>query len=67
MVAALAVNVLVAWLIVLAGVIHLIVGFHTREAGGMIWIILVGLAYIGFGGYLIARPALAGRRLTPGK
>jgi uncharacterized membrane protein HdeD (DUF308 family) len=64
MVAALAVNVLVAWLIVLAGVVHLIVGFHTREAGSMMWRILVGLAYICFGGYLIARPALGVASLT---
>jgi uncharacterized membrane protein HdeD (DUF308 family) len=64
MVAALAVNVLIAWLIVLAGVVHLIVAFHSREAGSMIWRFLVGLAYICFGGYLIARPVLGVASLT---
>ena len=64
MVAALAVNVLVAWLIVLAGVVHLVVAFHSREAGSVIWRFLVGLAYICFGGYLIARPALGVASLT---
>ena len=55
---AVAVNVLVAWLIVLAGVVHLTVAFHTREAGSMIWRLLVGLAYVFFGVYLVAHPAL---------
>lgn len=64
MVAALAVNVLVAWLIVLAGVVHLIVAFHSREAGSVIWRFLVGLAYICFGAYLIARPVLGVASLT---
>jgi uncharacterized membrane protein HdeD (DUF308 family) len=64
MVAALAVNVLIAWLIVLAGVVHLIVAFHSREAGSMIWRFLVGLAYICFGAYLIARPVLGVASLT---
>jgi uncharacterized membrane protein HdeD (DUF308 family) len=62
--AAIAVNGIIAWLIVLAGVVHLTVAFHTREAGSVIWRLLVGLAYILFGGYLIARPALGVVSLT---
>src|SRR5258708_427129 len=31
--AAVAVNAFIAWLLVLAGVVHLTVAFHTREAG----------------------------------
>jgi uncharacterized membrane protein HdeD (DUF308 family) len=61
---AVAVNAVIAWLIVLAGVVHLTVAFHTREAGSLIWRLLVGLAYIVFGGYLIARPALGVASLT---
>ena len=64
MVAAVAVNVFVAWLIVTAGVVHVIVAFHTREAGSVIWRLLVGLAYICFGGYLIVRPAVGVASLT---
>jgi uncharacterized membrane protein HdeD (DUF308 family) len=64
MIAAVAVNVFVAWLLVMAGVVHLIVAFHTREAGSVIWRLLVGLAYICFGGYLIARPAIGVASLT---
>ena len=64
MIAAVAVNIFVAWLIVMAGVVHLIVAFHSREAGSVIWRLLVGLAYICFGGYLIARPAIGVVSLT---
>ena len=62
--AAVTVSVFIAWLLVLAGVVHLTVAFHTREAGSLIWRLLVGLAYIFFGGYLIARPALGVVSLT---
>jgi uncharacterized membrane protein HdeD (DUF308 family) len=64
MIAAVAVNALIAWLIVLAGVVHLVVAFHSREAGSVVWRLLVGLAYVCFGGYLIARPALGVVTLT---
>jgi uncharacterized membrane protein HdeD (DUF308 family) len=64
LIAAVAVTAFIAWLIVFAGVLHLVVAFHSREAGSVIWRLLVGLAYICFGGYLIARPALGVASLT---
>jgi len=64
LIAAVAVNIIIAWLLVLAGVVHLIVAFHTREAGSMLWRLLVGLAYACFGVYLIARPAVGVASLT---
>jgi len=63
-VAAVAVNVVIAWLIVFAGVIHVIIAFHSHRAQSLIWRLLVGLAYICFGVYLIARPALGVAPLT---
>jgi uncharacterized membrane protein HdeD (DUF308 family) len=63
-VAAVAVNVVIAWLIVFAGVVHVIIAFHSHRAGSLIWRLLVGLAYICFGVYLIARPALGVASLT---
>ena len=63
-IAAVAVNAVIAWLIVLAGVVHVTVAFHTREAGSLIWRLVVGLAYVFFGFYLIARPALGVLSLT---
>jgi len=62
--AAVAVNAAIAWLIVLAGVVHVIIAFHAHGAGSLIWRLLVGLAYICFGVYLIARPAQGVASLT---
>jgi len=64
MIAAVAVNVVVSWLIVLAGVVHLAVAFHHREVGSMIWRSLIGLAYLFFGIYLIAHPVIGVASLT---
>lgn len=63
-VAAVAVNAVIAWLIVLAGVVHLVLAFHAHGAGNMIWKLLVGLAYLFFGVYLIAHPVLGVVSLT---
>jgi uncharacterized membrane protein HdeD (DUF308 family) len=62
--AAVAVNAVLAWLIVLAGVVHLILAFQAHRAGSLIWRLLVGLAYVFFGVYLIAHPALGVASLT---
>ncbi len=62
--AAVAVNVAIAWLIVLAGIVHLILAFHAHGAGSLIWKLLVGLAYLAFGVYLIMHPVLGVASLT---
>lgn len=62
--AAVAVNVVISWLIVVAGVVHLITAFHSHRAGSVIWRVLVGLAYVFFGVYLIARPGVGVASLT---
>jgi uncharacterized membrane protein HdeD (DUF308 family) len=62
--AAVAVNVAVAWLIVLAGVVHIMLGVRAHGAGSMIWKLLVGLAYLVFGVYLITHPVLGVASLT---
>ena len=64
MIAAVAVNVVVAWLIVVAGIAHLALAFHTRAAGSAVWRTLVGLAYIAFGVYVVAQPAIGVASLT---
>ena len=64
MIAAVAVNVVVAWLVVLAGVAHLALAFHARGAGSVIWRALVGLAYVAFGVYLVAHPVIGVASLT---
>lgn len=62
--AAVAVNAIVAWLIVLAGIVHLVLAFHAHGAGSLIWKLLVGIAYVGFGIYLIVHPVLGVASLT---
>ena len=62
--AAVTVNALVAWLIVLAGVVHLMLAFRAHQAGSVIWKVLVGIAYLCFGGYLIMHPVLGVASLT---
>jgi uncharacterized membrane protein HdeD (DUF308 family) len=62
--AAVAVSALIAWLVVLAGVVHIIMAFHARGAGSVIWRLLVGIAYIVFGGYLLMHPLLGVASLT---
>jgi uncharacterized membrane protein HdeD (DUF308 family) len=63
-VAAIAVNVAIAWLIVLAGVVHLILGFRAHGPGSLVWKVLVGLAYLFFGVYLFTHPVLGVASLT---
>ena len=57
--AGIAVNVVVAWLLVFSGGAHLVFAWHTRSAGGFLWELLLGILYILIGGYLLVHP-LAG-------
>lgn len=57
--AGIAVNLLVAWLLVFSGCVHLVFAWHTRSAGGFLWELLVGILYIFIGVYLLIHP-LAG-------
>ena len=62
--AAVAVNVVISWLVVLAGIVHVVIAFHSHRAGSVAWRLLVGLAYIAFGIYLIAHPLIGVASLT---
>jgi uncharacterized membrane protein HdeD (DUF308 family) len=62
--AAVAVTVVIAWLIILAGIVHLILAFHVHRTGSLLWKLLVGLAYLVFGIYLITHPVLGVASLT---
>lgn len=63
-IAAIAFNLAIAWLIIFAGAVHLFLAFHVHGAGSKLWKVLVGLAYIAFGMYLILHPALGVASLT---
>lgn len=56
LVAGIAASFALGWLLLFAGVIHLFFGWHTRSAGAVIWKILVGLAYLVAGIYILDHP-----------
>jgi uncharacterized membrane protein HdeD (DUF308 family) len=63
-IAGIAVTAVVSWLIIFAGVVHIVLAFSAHGAGSVIWKLLVGLAYVVFGGYLIMHPTLGLASLT---
>jgi uncharacterized membrane protein HdeD (DUF308 family) len=54
--AGIAVNIVVAWMLIISGVAHLVFGWHIRAMGGAIWQALLGVLYAGIGVYLLLRP-----------
>ena len=56
--AGIAIDSVVAWLLVFSGCAHLVFAWHTRGAG-LLWELLIGILYIFVGGYLLMHP-LAG-------
>lgn len=64
LIAAVAVTIVLSWVIIVAGVVHLITAFHSERAVGLFWRTLVGLAYIFFGIYLLSHPTLGVLSLT---
>lgn len=62
--AGLAVTILVGWLLVFSGVMHFVYAWHTRRTGTIIWEILVGIAYVVVGGYVLVHPLLGMAGLT---
>jgi len=59
LVAGITIDVLVAWLLVFSGAVHLVFSWNTRSAGGFLWELLLGILYIFIGVYLLMHP-LAG-------
>jgi uncharacterized membrane protein HdeD (DUF308 family) len=62
--AGIAVNIVVAWLLIFAGAAHLVFGWHLRGIGGVLWQMLLGVLYIGIGVYLLAHPVAGLATLT---
>jgi uncharacterized membrane protein HdeD (DUF308 family) len=56
LVAGVAVTALVAWVLVFSGALHLGFAWRTHTAGGVVWQILLGLAYGAIGFYILAHP-----------
>lgn len=64
MAAGIAINVLVAWLLVFSGCAHLVFAWYTRTAGGLLWELLLGALYIVIGVYLLVHPVAGLLSLT---
>jgi len=62
--AGLAVTILVGWLLVFSGLMHFVFAWHTRGTGTIIWEILLGIAYVVVGGYVLVHPVLGMAGLT---
>lgn len=62
--AAVALATFVAWLLVLVGVVHVALAFHAHSGRAVAWKLLVGVAYIFIGGYLLFRPVPGVAALT---
>ena len=56
--AAVAVTIVIAWLIALAGLAHLMIAHHSQRPYILAWRLIVGFAYVLFGVYVIAYPGM---------
>jgi uncharacterized membrane protein HdeD (DUF308 family) len=54
--AGIAVNIVVAWVLLFSGAMHLAFAWHTRTVGAAVWEVLIGLIYGTIGIYLLAQP-----------
>ena len=62
--AGIAVNLLVAWLLIFSGAAHLVFAWHMRTTGGILWELLLGVLYIFVGAYLLFHPVAGLASLT---
>jgi len=62
-IAAIAITTVVAWLMILGGIMHLSVAFSSRGRA-LFWELLVSLAYIFAGGYMALHPVIGAATLT---
>jgi uncharacterized membrane protein HdeD (DUF308 family) len=62
--AGIAIAIVVAVLVIVAGIAHLASSFGARSTGGFLWRLLVGCAYLIAGVYLLVHPKLSLVSLT---
>ena len=63
-VAGIAVTIFVGWLLVFSGLMHFVYAWKTHGTGAIIWEVLVGIAYVFVGGYMLFHPLLGMASLT---
>ena len=62
--AGIAISALVAWMLVLSGAGHMLLAFHTRTFGGVLWQVLISFLYFVVGLYLLLFPVAGLATLT---
>jgi uncharacterized membrane protein HdeD (DUF308 family) len=62
--AGIGVSILVGWIIVFSGFAHIAYAFAAQGAGTFLWRMVIGIAYVVGGGYLVFHPGLALESLT---
>lgn len=62
--AAIALATFIAYMLVIVGILHVALAFHTHSGKAFFWKLLVGICYLFIGGYLLFRPALTVASLT---
>jgi uncharacterized membrane protein HdeD (DUF308 family) len=62
--AAIAVVTFFSWLLILVGIVHAVLAFHAHTGTSLGWKLLVGVAYLFIGGYLLFRPLAGVATLT---
>jgi len=63
-IAGITVTLLVGWLLIFSGAAHLVFAWHMGRAGTVVWELLVGVAYIVAGGYVLMHPLVSMVALT---
>ena len=58
------VSIFVGWIMVFSGFAYLAYAFAAQGAGAFLWRMLVGIVYVGGGGYLAFHPGIALESLT---
>ena len=56
-IAGIAITAFIGWLLLFAGIVHLIYCWHSRSTGGVVWQLLIAILYLFVGFYLIFHPA----------
>ncbi len=62
--AGIAATIVIGWLLIFSGVMHLVLAWQTRSAGGLVWQFLIGVAYTAVGIYMLMHPVLGLAALT---
>ena len=62
--AGIAATILIGWLLVFSGLMHIVLSWHMRGVGGLLWQFLLGVIYGATGVYMLAHPVSGLQALT---